>query len=611
MVLTWTSRTSAADNSWNNICFGNGLFVAISTYSGSTDNIMTSSDGITWTSRTSALDIDWYGICYANGLFVAVASEGSGDQVMTSGFQKIDDLVHNNQYNGVYKFTDSIYTNKIQSVNAYLDTIQSSSINGNPDIDSINVGFIEVDTINGNPFIDSINVGSITGTEINNINIGDEVNGKINDAGITWTSRTSAADNSWNSVCYGNGLFVAVASSGTGNRVMTSPDGINWTSGTCPDSNWTSVCYGNGQFVAVGDGEDVIISPDGINWTLHSSGKDESWTSVCYGNDRYVAVGVTGVDRAMYSFDGIIWNYGTTSENNYREVCYGNGQFVAVSSLAVAMTSPDGITWTNRTYAGYTYWESICYGNGLYVAVASVHGGPLNHVMTSPDGITWTNRTPASNVEWNGICFGNGIFVAVSGTGTGNRVMTSPDGENWTSRTSAADLDWQSVCYGNGLFVAVSGSGTDNRVMTSGFQKIDDLAHNNQYNGATTFTGNVTFDRQVSVSGRLDPQLFGSSILALTNPGSGTYRTDTIATSHGILMVTVQNAGNTGYDTDLYLFGSDYDSGTATLFASSLSNAYIVSVTPVNVGSNFHAFDIVISSVSGGHELNVIFIRLK
>ena len=40
--------------------------------------------------------------------------------------------------------------------------------------------------------------------------------------GITWTSRTSAADNYWFSVAYGDGLFVAVSTSGTGNRVMTS-----------------------------------------------------------------------------------------------------------------------------------------------------------------------------------------------------------------------------------------------------------------------------------------------------------------------------------------------------------------------------------------------------
>ena len=41
-------------------------------------------------------------------------------------------------------------------------------------------------------------------------------------AQITWTLRTSAADNSWFDVTYGNGLFVAVAGSGSGNRVMTS-----------------------------------------------------------------------------------------------------------------------------------------------------------------------------------------------------------------------------------------------------------------------------------------------------------------------------------------------------------------------------------------------------
>ena len=48
------------------------------------------------------------------------------------------------------------------------------------------------------------------------------------DPGITWSTRTSPVDNQWRSVAYGNGRFVAVAVSGTGNRVMTSTDGINW-----------------------------------------------------------------------------------------------------------------------------------------------------------------------------------------------------------------------------------------------------------------------------------------------------------------------------------------------------------------------------------------------
>ena len=41
------------------------------------------------------------------------------------------------------------------------------------------------------------------------------------DMGVNWTTRTSAADNEWRSVTHGNGVFVAVAQTGTGNRVMT------------------------------------------------------------------------------------------------------------------------------------------------------------------------------------------------------------------------------------------------------------------------------------------------------------------------------------------------------------------------------------------------------
>jgi hypothetical protein len=40
--------------------------------------------------------------------------------------------------------------------------------------------------------------------------------------GIAWTIRTSVADNEWYAVTYGNGLFVAVATTGTANRVMNS-----------------------------------------------------------------------------------------------------------------------------------------------------------------------------------------------------------------------------------------------------------------------------------------------------------------------------------------------------------------------------------------------------
>jgi len=292
-------------------------------------------------------------------------------------------------------------------------------------------------------------------------------------AGITWTSRTSAADNSWNSVAYGNGLFVAVAPFATGNGVMTSPDGITWTSRTpAANNHWLSVTYGNSLFVAVaasGTGNRVMTSPDGITWTSRTSAANNSWTSVTYGNGLFVAVSVDGAgNRVMTSPNGINWTSRTSAANNdWYSVTYGNGLFVAVASFfstgTGVMTSTDGISWTSRTEAAVNQWISVTYGNGLFVAVAQT--GTSNRVMTSPNGITWTIRTSAADNSWRSVTYGNGLFVAVSDTGSGsvNRVMTSPDGITWTGRTSAENNMWFSVTYGNGLFVAVG----SNQVMTS------------------------------------------------------------------------------------------------------------------------------------------------
>ena len=290
-------------------------------------------------------------------------------------------------------------------------------------------------------------------------------------AQAVWTSRTSAADNSWFSVAYGNGLFVAVAGDAASGRVMTSPDGIAWTSRTpAANSEWTSVTYGNGLFVAVakngtgtGAGNRIMTSPDGIIWTIRPNTVvfDRPWISVTYGNGLFVAVAFDG--GIMTSPDGINWTARASPASFWRSVTYGNNLFVAVASDGGIMTSPDGITWTTRNFTPAAAWFSVTYGNNLFVAVAS-----NGRIMTSPDGINWTGRAAASTNVWRSVTYGNGSFVAVSErTATGNRVITSRDGITWTTHTSAANNDWQSVTYGNNLFVAVSNSGTGNRVMTS------------------------------------------------------------------------------------------------------------------------------------------------
>ena len=292
--------------------------------------------------------------------------------------------------------------------------------------------------------------------------------------GITWTTRISAKDNSWNSVTYGNGVYVAVASSGTNDRVMTSPDGKVWTARvSAADLAWQSVTYGNGLFVAVassGTGNRVMTSTNGITWTSRASATDNNWQAVTFGNGLFVAVAWTGTgNRVMTSPNGINWtSRASAADNDWQSVTYGNGLFVAVASAASSsvMTSPDGITWTSRNGIPGVGWLSVAYGNGLFVAV----GGTVvtDPIMTSPDGINWTSRPAPVNNSWRSVTYGLGLFVAVSISGTGNRVMTSSDGINWTIRTSAGDVSWRSVTYARGLFVAVANTGTANRVMTSG-----------------------------------------------------------------------------------------------------------------------------------------------
>jgi hypothetical protein len=85
-----------------------------------------------------------------------------------------------------------------------------------------------------------------------------------------------------------------------------------------------------------------------------------------------------------------------------------------------------GTTWTLR-FPGFNDLNGVTYGNGLFVAVG---GSPdSSTILTSPDGVTWTQRTSPTSNSLYGWTYGNGTFVAVGRWGT---ILTSPDGVTWT-----------------------------------------------------------------------------------------------------------------------------------------------------------------------------------
>jgi outer membrane protein OmpA-like peptidoglycan-associated protein len=256
-----------------------------------------------------------------------------------------------------------------------------------------------------------------------------------------WISRTPAARLNWTSVTYGEGLFVAVASSGNGNRVMTSPDGITWTSRASASNNeWSSVTYGKGLFVAVansGNGNRVMTSPDGITWTSRSSAANKHWNSVVFGNNVFVAVsGTTGTDsNIMSSFDGIHWTSIASPDQNWTSVAYGNGLFVAVSSdggTHQVMTSTMG----GSLNASKLIMEGAVNSNATDTSVLSVRF-PSEFLIG-----TYLKDVDCQTHDWSTTDTADGFLLLESGqifnTTSGHRNYRNID----NSMTCSGNTDW-------------------------------------------------------------------------------------------------------------------------------------------------------------------------
>lgn len=236
--------------------------------------------------------------------------------------------------------------------------------------------------------------------------------------GVNWTSHTAPANNQWVEVCWSPELeiFCAISSNGT-NRVMTSPDGVNWTLQTTPNNQWQDICWASslGIFCVVGNsgtGDRVMTSPDGVTWTSQTTPADLNWTEICWAEEI--------------------------------------GLFVACSaSNGFFMISEDGVNWSTVPYPISTGVASICWSPELNLFCTVSFNGTGNRAMTSPDGINWTVQTTPVDNDWLDVIWVSelGLFCAVADTGSGDRVMTSPDGVNWTVETNVPDSAYAKIAW--------------------------------------------------------------------------------------------------------------------------------------------------------------------
>lgn len=130
--------------------------------------------------------------------------------------------------------------------------------------------------------------------------------------------------------------FIGIAQD-TDKAYYSTDNAGSWSTSILPaSSKWQSIAYGDGCFMAVASGTNtgVISLNKGATWSpITLSGTVRAWRDVAYGNGMFMVVGEP--DASIYTADrGATWKSLTFPLSNFnpRKIAYGSNTFVAIAS---------------------------------------------------------------------------------------------------------------------------------------------------------------------------------------------------------------------------------------------------------------------------------------
>ena len=380
-LTSWSNAAAPASNAFQSVCVipEYPRLVAVASNGAIGSQVITSDDGITWAIKPAAANNQWRSVAWSLSLnrLVAVADSGTGNRVMTSN-----------------NFGDTWTT---QSTALGLDNLWNSVVWA-PEL--------------------SLFV-AVAGSGTNRVMTSPD--------GITWTGRIAAQAIVWNSVCWSPelSLFVAVGTDSTVNKIMTSSNGIDWFNRPMPviaslNTSWTSVCWSAelGLFVAssnaVVNSTRIITSPDGINWTGIMVPATDNWKSVVWAKELgiFLVAGLLGEN--LTSNDGVTWVRRTGLPNqSWQSVIWSPefGIFVVVGA--------------GNTGNGSTGYSAL---NGRYITPFNMYRSPYNSIsqagnwtiqgvsFTSPNAVTLGSTAGNTTIRTNSTGAG-GTISLTGGTG--------------------------------------------------------------------------------------------------------------------------------------------------------------------------------------------------
>lgn len=269
------------------------------------------------------------------------------------------------------------------------------------------------------------------------------------DDGLVWTPRVIPA-NSYSDVAWNGTVYCAIGQTAAGGAA-TSSDGINWSAhvlgAPSVGGSWNRIAWNGTLFCTIArNAADTATSPDGTTWTVHtgvlSSG---NYGGIASNGSIFVAVGNLGENAT--SSDGVTWveHAGLPSGRNFTSVVWNadSGIFCTMPAFEAFFPNPgkssissDGASWTTSVVPMSQAWltgpTGIAWNGSVFVAVGI---GQLAGAMTSPNGLLWTNRPSLNNTfEWTFVFWAGSVFV--TGTAGGGQLLaTSADnGVTWITQ---------------------------------------------------------------------------------------------------------------------------------------------------------------------------------
>ncbi|MEI8037651.1 MAG: cadherin-like beta sandwich domain-containing protein, partial [Verrucomicrobiota bacterium] len=226
-----------------------------------------------------------------------------------------------------------------------------------------------------------------------------------------------------------------------------------WTQQSIASTDYLyDVVWGKGRFVAAMWYGAVHTSWDGESWTyVGDPPAFDMQPRLAFGNNGFVMAGKKdGVAEAQicYSADARIWKAATFPAGiaQIQEVAFGNGKFLAVADGGKVLSSVDGSTWSLTTVGGTPNFRHITWDGSAWAAVAMNAAQSFAEVVwTSPDGVTWTQRsalgfTTERIYGFGGVMYALGFY---SGVTYSNLFKYSTDhGVNWTVVTTPGTTLW-------------------------------------------------------------------------------------------------------------------------------------------------------------------------